>query len=111
VKGLSENIRVRSIIGRFLGHTRIFMFKNGQAHVWLSSADWMDRNFFRRIELCFPVLDPKLQRRVVNEGLKPYLTDNAQAWDMQSDGSFKRAKHGKMKRQCAQVELLRALAG
>jgi polyphosphate kinase len=111
VKGLSENIRVRSIIGRFLEHTRIFMFRNGEPRVWLSSADWMDRNFFRRIELCFPVLDPKLQRRVVNEGLNPYLADNAQAWDMQPDGSFKRAKHGKAKRHCAQVELLKSLAG
>jgi len=110
VKGLSENIRVRSIIGRFLEHTRIFMFKNGQAHVWLSSADWMDRNFFRRIELCFPVLDRKLQARVVSEGLKPYLADNVQAWDMQSDGSFKRAKRGNGKRRCAQVDLLKALA-
>jgi polyphosphate kinase len=110
VKGLSENIRVRSIIGRFLEHTRIFMFKNGQTHVWLSSADWMDRNFFRRIELCFPVLDRKLQGRVVSEGLKPYLADNVQAWDMQSDGSFKRAKRGNGKRRCAQVDLLKSLA-
>ncbi len=111
VKGLSENIRVRSIIGRFLEHTRIFMFKNDEAKVWLSSADWMDRNFFRRIELCFPVLDPKLQRRVVREGLKPYFADNVQAWDMQSDGSFKRAKRGAHKAHCAQIELLKTLAG
>src|SRR5438132_2218141 len=83
VAGLSENIRVRSIIGRFLEHTRIFEFKGaGETHVYLSSADWMDRNFFRRIELCFPVLDQKLRRRVMREGLKPYLEDNTQAWDM-----------------------------
>src|SRR5258706_3474211 len=111
VKGLSENISVRSIIGRFLEHTRIFMFKNGEAKVWLSSADWMDRNFFRRIELCFPVLDPKLQHRVVREGLKPYFPDNVQAWDMQPDGSFKRAKPGAHKAHCAQIELLKTLAG
>ena len=98
VPGLSENIRVRSIIGRFLEHTRIFEFKGGgETRVYLSSADWMDRNFFRRIELCFPVLDAKLRRRVVREGLKPYLEDNAQAWDMQPDGSFKRAKRGRAK--------------
>ena len=58
VPGLSENIRVRSIVGRFLEHTRIFYFKDGgQTRVYLSSADWMDRNFFRRIELCFPVTE------------------------------------------------------
>ena len=110
VKGLSENIRVRSIIGRFLEHTRIFEFKGaGQTHVYLSSADWMDRNFFRRIELCFPLLDPKVRRRAVAEGLKPYLEDNVQAWDMQPDGSFRRAKKsGKAK--CAQMQLLKGLA-
>ena len=111
VPGLSENIRVRSIIGRFLEHTRIFEFKGGgETRVYLSSADWMDRNFFRRIELCFPLLDTKLRRRVVAEGLKPYLEDNSQAWDMQPDGSFKRAKRGKAKAKCAQVALLKALA-
>jgi len=110
VKGLSENIRVRSIIGRFLEHTRIFEFKGGgQTRVYLSSADWMDRNFFRRIELCFPLLDAKVKRRAVAEGLKPYLDDNVQAWDMQPDGTFKRAKKaGKSK--CAQMLLLKGLA-
>jgi polyphosphate kinase len=112
VPKLSENIRVRSVIGRFLEHTRIFEFKGGgKTLVYLSSADWMDRNFFRRIELCFPILDPKLKRRVVREGLKPYLFDNTQAWDMQPDGSFKRAKHGHGKKAvCAQVALLKTLA-
>ena len=72
----------------------------------------MDRNFFRRIELCFPVLDQKLRRRVVREGLKPYLADNTQAWDMQQDGTFKRVKRGKSKKAfCAQLALLRNLAG
>ena len=74
---------MRSIVGRFLEHTRIFYFRNGGAEdVYLSSADWMDRNFFRRIELCFPVLDPALKRRVIREGLQPYLDDNCQAWEM-----------------------------
>ncbi|HST00765.1 MAG TPA: RNA degradosome polyphosphate kinase, partial [Usitatibacter sp.] len=82
----------------------------GQTLVRLSSADWMDRNFFRRIELSFPVTDPKLKRRVVGEGLKPYLDDNSQAWEMQPDGTFKRLKHGRRKATCAQVELMRALA-
>ena len=79
--------------------------------VFLSSADWMDRNFFRRIELCFPVLDPKLRRRVVREGLKPYLVDNTQSWEMQPDGTFKRTKRGKGKKAiCAQLALLKTLA-
>jgi polyphosphate kinase len=111
VKGLSENIRVRSIVGRFLEHTRIFHFRNGgEAEVMISSADWMDRNFFRRIELAVPVLDPKARRRIVREGLKAYLDDNVQAWDMLPDGSFKRAKPGRKKALCAQQYLLATLA-
>jgi polyphosphate kinase len=110
VKGLSENIQVRSVIGRFLEHTRVFVFRNQPCRVWLSSADWMDRNFFRRIELCFPVLDKKLADRVVAEGIKPYLEDNGQAWQMQPDGTFKRRKRGTGKARCAQVDLLKKLA-
>ena len=93
VPGLSEHIRVRSVVGRFLEHTRVFYFHNGgDEQVYLASADWMDRNFFRRIETCFPVLNAKLKRRVINEGLKPYLRDNRQAWEMQPDGSWRRRK-------------------
>jgi polyphosphate kinase len=111
VRGLSDNIRVRSIVGRFLEHTRIFYFRNGgESELLLSSADWMDRNFFRRIELCAPVIDPKAKRRVMQEGLKAYLDDDTQAWEMQSDGSFKRIKHGRGKARGAQRELLAALA-
>ncbi|MEW6133921.1 MAG: polyphosphate kinase 1 [Pseudomonadota bacterium] len=107
VKGLSENIRVRSVVGRFLEHSRIFYFKNlGEELVYLSSADWMDRNFFRRIETCFPVLDPRLKKRVIQEGLKPYLRDNQQAWEMQPDGSFRRRGRKGGKQYCAQTELL-----
>ncbi len=91
VPGLSENIRVRSVIGRFLEHTRIFYFFNGGANdVFLASADWMDRNFFRRIEVCFPVLDKRLKKRVMEEGLKPYLADNTEAWEMDPEGQYKR---------------------
>ncbi len=111
VKGLSENIRVRSIVGRFLEHTRVFWFRNdGADDVWLSSADWMDRNFFRRIELCFPLLDRRLKRRVIREGLRPYLDDNSQAWLMDGVGSYRRAKSGRGKRYCAQEELLALLS-
>ena len=91
VPGLSENIAVRSIIGRFLEHTRIFYFYGNKAeNLYLSSADWMYRNFFRRIEVCFPVLDAKLKRRILKEGLDPYLKDNANAWEMLPDGSYRR---------------------
>ena len=111
IPGLSEHIRVRSVVGRFLEHTRIFYFKNnGDDQVYLSSADWMDRNFFRRIETGFPVLNPKLKKRVIAEGLKPYLRDNVQAWDMQSDGSFRRRHTRGAKSYCAQVELLKLLS-
>ena len=111
VPGISDNIRVRSIIGRFLEHTRVFEFKGaGKTLVYLSSADWMDRNFFRRIELSFPVIDPKLKRRVIREGLKPYLDDNTQAWDMLPDGTFRRARRGRKKAVSAQLSLLRLLA-
>ncbi|HEX5129923.1 MAG TPA: polyphosphate kinase 1 [Usitatibacter sp.] len=112
VKGLSENIRVRSIVGRFLEHTRVFHFRNGgEAEIMVSSADWMDRNFFKRIELAVPVLDAKARRRIMREGLKGYLDDNVQAWEMQSDGSFKRVKRGRKKAVNVQADLLKSLAG
>jgi len=111
VAGLSENIKVRSIIGRFLEHTRIFYFRNDLKHdVYLASADWMDRNFFRRIEVCFPVLDRKLKKRVIDEGLKIYLQDNSQAWDMDGEGQYRQRKSRRAARKCAQSELLRQLA-
>jgi polyphosphate kinase len=89
VKGLSENITVKSIVGRFLEHTRIFYFMNGgEENVYLSSADWMDRNLLRRIEVAFPVLDLKLKRRVIKEGLNYYLKDNLNAWGMNFDGTY-----------------------
>jgi polyphosphate kinase len=106
IKGLSENIRVRSLIGRFLEHHRIFCFHaGGEQNIYLSSADWMERNFFRRIEICFPVLDPRLKRRILKEGLKPYLADNCQAWEMDSEGDY-RIKPSRRSRVCAQELLL-----
>jgi polyphosphate kinase len=111
VPGLSENITVRSIVGRFLEHTRVFWFRNdGADDVWLSSADWMDRNFFRRIELSFPVLDKALKRRVIREGLKPYLEDNCQSWMMNADGDYRRLAPKRRDRFSAQEELLSLLA-
>lgn len=111
VKNMSENIQVRSVIGRFLEHTRIFYFRNDLKHdVYLASADWMDRNFFRRIEVCFPLLDKKLKNRVIEEGLKIYLQDNCQAWIMDCDGNYRRRNTSGAKPKCAQNELLEQLA-
>ncbi|HEX8978225.1 MAG TPA: polyphosphate kinase 1 [Parasulfuritortus sp.] len=91
IPGISDKIRVRSVIGRFLEHHRVFYFWNGgEENVYLASADWMDRNFFRRIETCFPLLDARLKKRVINESIKPYLKDNMQTWEMQPDGSYKK---------------------
>jgi polyphosphate kinase len=111
IPGVSDNIRVRSILGRFLEHSRIFFFHNGGAEdVYLSSADWMDRNFFRRIEICFPVLDPRLKKRVIREGLKPYLSRDIEAWEMDGGGLYKRRKGRRGKRGHAQTQLLDLLA-
>jgi polyphosphate kinase len=111
IPGISDNIRVRSIVGRFLEHSRAFYFLNGGAEdVYLSSADWMDRNFFRRVEISFPVLDAKLKKRVINEGLKPYLEDNGQAWEMDQEGQYHLKSPGRGKRQAAQEALLETLA-
>lgn len=92
VKGLSENIRVRSIVGRFLEHSRVFYFHaDGEETVYLSSADWMDRNFFRRVEVAFPVYDKTLKRRVIAEAFTYALRDNQRAWRLQPDGTYVRA--------------------
>lgn len=91
--GLSENIRVRSIVGRFLEHTRVYYFgNNGNARIYCSSADWMDRNLFNRVEACFPVEDPALKKRIYQQGLLTYLKDNQQAWLLQGDGTWLRAQ-------------------
>lgn len=102
VPGLSENIRVRSTIGRFLEHSRIYYFRNeGADEVYLSSADWMDRNFFRRVEIAFPILERALKRRVIQEGLKMHMTDNTSAWVMRSDGSYSvRRRQGAERKAC-----------
>lgn len=112
VPGLSENIHVCSVIGRFLEHHRVFYFyAGGQELVYLSSADWMERNFFRRIELAFPMLDPKLKKRVINEGLKPYLQDNQLNWDMDGNGHYQRRRKPRSKPHNAQGELMLLLGG
>ena len=89
VPGLSENIRVRSLIGRFLEHSRVFCFyAGGEEKVYLSSADWMDRNFFRRVEVAFPVKDKRLKKKVIEEAFTYALRDNVRAWQALPDGSY-----------------------
>lgn len=111
VPGLSENIRVRSIVGRFLEHHRIFYFyADGKENLYLSSADWMDRNFFRRIEVAFPILDARIKRRVIREGLRAYIADNTQTWEMLEDGRYRR-KSSRGVRRSAQALLLSDLSG
>ena len=110
IPGLSENIRVRSIVGRFLEHSRVYYFWNGgKQDVWLSSADWMERNFHRRVETAFPVLDRKLKRRVILEAINEHLADNTQAWVMDSNGAYSRRRRSKVPRN-AQQRLLARLA-
>jgi len=109
IDGLSENIEVRSIIGRFLEHTRVFYFLNGDNPlVYLSSADWMGRNFFNRVETCFPIEDKKIKKRVIKD-LNYYIEDNYQAWLLQANGKYKRVK-SKNEGVSAQENLLLELA-
>ncbi|MGC1548815.1 MAG: polyphosphate kinase 1 [Rhodanobacter sp.] len=105
--GLSERIRVRSIVGRFLEHSRVYWFANdGTAEIYCASADWMERNLMRRIEVAFPILDPVLAQRVFDETLANYLIDNTQAWLLDSDGHYARAEPGDAPPHNAQQALL-----
>ncbi|MGN7874408.1 polyphosphate kinase 1 [Roseateles sp. 22389] len=91
--GETDNILVRSVVGRFLEHSRIFYFRWGkeeQEALYLSSADWMARNMLRRIEVAWPITDPKLRQRVIDEGLTPYLHDSLDAWQLGPDGTSQR---------------------
>jgi polyphosphate kinase len=112
ISGVSENIKVRSIIGRFLEHSRVYYFENdGDPKVFCSSADWMDRNFYRRVEVCFPIEDEDLRKNLIKDGLMTYLSDNSQAWELMSDGSYKRLLPAKnQKLRSAQMRLLKQLA-
>ena len=108
--GLSETIRVRSVVDRFLEHSRIYVFgPDDDARIYLSSADWMPRNFFRRVEAMFPVEAPELTRRILGEILPIYLADNTRARTLEADGTF-RLLHpgpGEIPRRC-QYEFLDA---
>ncbi len=110
--GISERIRVRSIVGRFLEHTRVYFFENGgDPELYCSSADWMNRNMFHRVEVAFPIESRKLRNRIMRE-LQCYLEDNTQAWLLQSDGGYHRLVPGKREEpRSAQQMLLEKLAG
>jgi polyphosphate kinase len=111
VPGVSDNITVRSIVGRFLEHSRVFYFENdGDPEVYCASADWMERNFFRRIEVAFPV-QRRHHRRQLFEDLELYLADNCQAWVLQPDGNYLREQPGSREPITAQTRLLETLAG
>jgi polyphosphate kinase len=89
IAGVSDNIRVRSIVGRFLEHHRVWWFGNDAApELYCSSADWLERNLLRRIETAFPILDAGCAQRVRREGLLNYLADNQNAWELHADGSY-----------------------
>lgn len=107
--GVSDNIIVKSVVGRFLEHHRIFYFHDsGNENVFIASADWMNRNFFKRVETCIPILNPKIKRRVLAEGLTIYIQDNVNSWLMNHDGSY--TKTGIVgKRICAQEYLMNKL--
>ncbi len=108
--GVSDNIRVVSVVGRFLEHSRVYYFANqGQPEIFCSSADWLERNLLRRIEVCFPILDPELARRVYEEELENYLADNTQAWLLRSDGGYVRVETDGAPPHSAQQALLEKL--
>lgn len=103
IKGVSENIHVRSIVGRFLEHSRVFYFYHGGDELlFCSSADWMPRNMHNRVETCFPIDEKRPRDQVMTYGLNNYLADNCQAWIMQGDGTYKRQKPGNSKPKSAQ---------
>jgi polyphosphate kinase len=112
VPGVTDNIRVRSVIGRFLEHSRVFYFRCAEEEtLYLSSADWMNRNMLRRVELAWPVTDPLIRQRIIDECLVAYLHDGVDAWDLQADGTYARVnsrseQHGNAHGHGAQAALM-----
>ena len=107
VSGVTDNIRVRSVIGRFLEHSRVFYFRcAGVEELLLSSADWMNRNMLRRIELAWPVTNPAIRQRIIDECLVAYLHDSMDAWDLQPDGTYVRVGQSTENGHGAQAALM-----
>ncbi len=96
IPDISERIRVRSVVGRFLEHSRVYWFLNhgSEPELYCASADWLERNLLRRIEACFPILDPELRARALDEEIQNYLADNLQSWQLDADGRYHRVEHG-----------------
>jgi polyphosphate kinase len=110
IRGISENITVRSIVGRLLEHSRVYYFHNdGNPEIYCASADWMERNFFRRIEVSFPIESKQHRDRIV-EDLQTYLADNTQAWVLGADGAYARVVADNAPAVSAQETLLRRYA-
>jgi len=111
VPGVSENIEVRSVVGRFLEHTRVFWFGNGgEDRLFMSSADWMGRNFFSRVEVCFPIENPSLRKRVIDELNDVYWHDTSLSWQLEPDGSYRKIS-ADSEAVSAQSLLLAAISG
>lgn len=107
IKGISDKIQVRSIVGRFLEHTRVYYFySGGQEQLYCSSADWMPRNLHHRVETSFPIEEKRPRDQIIKYGLLNYLSDNTQAWILQTDGSYRRSKPGNAKPRSSQQVLL-----
>jgi polyphosphate kinase len=107
IRGVSENITVRSVVGRFLEHSRVYYFHNdGNPEIYCASADWMERNFFRRIEVGFPIERAQHRNRIIEE-LEIYLADNTQAWVLGADGAYQRQVPDDATPISAQESLLR----
>lgn len=107
VKGLSENIKVKSIVGRFLEHSRVFLFRNGGDHeVYIGSADWMLRNLDRRVEVVVPVINEELRDYLRDTLLENYLRDTENAWTLRPDGTYKRIAAGNAARFDAQMSFV-----
>lgn len=109
IPGVSENIRVVSVVGRFLEHSRVFYFENGEYPVYCASSDWMERNLSHRIEVCFPIVRKKLAQRIKEE-LDLYLNDETQSWEQQTDGSYLPPAHSERVDTGVQSQLLKSLA-
>jgi polyphosphate kinase len=107
--GVSENIRVISVVGRFLEHSRVYYFQNSQPQLYCSSADWMERNLSHRIEVCFPILKKKHGSRVLSD-LEAYLDDKVQSWEMRADGHYERLTPHDSAQPDVQTLLLKQLA-
>jgi len=106
IPAVSENIRVRSVVGRFLEHSRVFYFGNdGSSELYLASADWMERNFFRRVEVAFPVRETSHRERILRD-LNMYLVDNAQSWTLDPAGHYTKCVRGDDDVRDAQAALL-----